>query len=372
MDYLKAFKKYQKKINPASFKFVPKRKKYEFFFIIPAFSEKDYIKETLASISNQNQLILNKLLVIVIINNLENDDQKVIENNLATYKMLNKLKFNFELITFDCFSKNNAFKKNNGGVGLARKIGMDFCLRFSKKNSLFFSLDADTIIHKNYLDIIIEKYTKYNFCSAVINFKHRTSIDTDLNIKIIKYENLLKSIARNIHKTGSPYGYVSMGSTIVCTSEAYLAIGGMYPNKATEDFYFLQSLAKYNKVYQIKNQLVFPSSRAEQRVYLGTGFRMLSDNNNFNDLIFKEEAYKSLKFIYDVMQDFWKENEKLICNKFKLYDEKIFNFMIKHNFIKTISQIKLNTKNKLQFLKQFHNWFDSLKIYKFLKLYVKN
>ena len=109
------------------------------------------------------------------------------------------------------FFKEQCIQKNNGGVGLARKIGMDFCLRFSKINSLFFSLDADTIIHKNYLDIIIEKYKKHNFCSAVVNFKHRTSSDIDLNIKIKKYENLLKRIANNINNTGSPYGYVRYG-----------------------------------------------------------------------------------------------------------------------------------------------------------------
>ena len=47
MDYLKTFKKYQKKINPVSFKFVPIRKKYEYFIIIPAFSEKAYFKKSL-------------------------------------------------------------------------------------------------------------------------------------------------------------------------------------------------------------------------------------------------------------------------------------------------------------------------------------
>ena len=86
----------------------------------------------------------------------------------------------------------------------------------------------------------------FNSCK----FKHRTSSDIDLNIKIKKYENLLK-IANNINNTGSPYGYVSMGSTIVCTSEAYLAIGGMYPHKATEDFYFLQSLQNIIKYIKL-------------------------------------------------------------------------------------------------------------------------
>ena len=48
----------------------------------------------------------------------------------------------------------------------------------------------------------------------------------------------------------------------------------MNTKKATEDFYFLQAIAKYTKVHKIKDCLVHPSSRNENRVYLGTGFRI--------------------------------------------------------------------------------------------------
>ena len=44
-----------------------------------------------------------------------------------------------------------------------------------------------------------------------------------------------------------------MGSTIICSINAYIAVGGMVAKQATEDFYFLQQLAKYDNIHQIKN-----------------------------------------------------------------------------------------------------------------------
>ena len=52
--------------------------------------------------------------------------------------------------------------------------------------------------------------------------------------------------AKNMHNANSHYGYVSLGPTITCLSQTYVDIGGMVNKKATEDFYFLQQLAKYN------------------------------------------------------------------------------------------------------------------------------
>ena len=124
----------------------------------------------------------------------------------------------------------------------------------------------------------------------MVDFKHQQSNDSKIQDSITEYEKVLKEIASNIQKTGSPYGFVSMGSTIVCTMKAYVSIGGMPPKQATEDFYFLQQLAKFDKVHLIKNILVYPSARAEQRVYLGTSFRMKNIQNeiHFDDIYIKE------------------------------------------------------------------------------------
>ena len=62
----------------------------------------------------------------------------------------------------DYYSRENALHENFFGVGLARKIGMDFALNYAHNNSLLFCLDADTLISKNYLKIIVQYYKKYN------------------------------------------------------------------------------------------------------------------------------------------------------------------------------------------------------------------
>ena len=253
MSFNKTLIKYQK--NKINFHGTPNRlpqsKQYNFFVIIPAYSEYDYIDNTLFSFNEQIDIDFKKLLVVVVVNNSLSAQSEVKENNLKTYTKLIKRKDNFELIVIDSFSLGHAYDKKKSGVGLARKIGMDFCIPYSHKHSLYCSVDADTIIEKQYLDYISQIYHKLLFKAAVVNFSHQLTSNSIVNNAICKYESLLKKIAQQIHQSGSPYGYVSMGSTIICTVLAYISVGGIDPKQATEDFYFLQKLAKYDKIHQI-------------------------------------------------------------------------------------------------------------------------
>ena len=99
-----------------------------------------------------------------------------------------------------------------------------------------------------------------------------------------------------------------MGSTIICKVKAYIAVGGMPKKTAAEDFYFMQALAKYDSVYFIDDYLVYPSSRLEMRVYLGTGFRLLQYNENkkFIDLNFSENCFMVLKNIIEFVDNHYK------------------------------------------------------------------
>ena len=45
----------------------------------------------------------------------------------------------------------------------------------SNESSLLFSTDADTIIHKNYFQIIINYFHKNKIKAAVVGFKHINS-----------------------------------------------------------------------------------------------------------------------------------------------------------------------------------------------------
>ena len=156
----------------------PVKKEYNYFIIIPSYAEKFYLEDTLDSIDQQEKKILKKTLVIIVINNSENGSRAIKKNNHQTYQKIINLNYNFEFVVIDCFSNTYALPEKTAGVGLARKIGMDYCIEFSHMYSLFFSIDADTLIDKNYLTIIIQEYQKKQFGAAVINFKHQTSKNT--------------------------------------------------------------------------------------------------------------------------------------------------------------------------------------------------
>ena len=284
--------------------------------------------------------------------------------------MIEKNKYNFEISVLDYYSKDNALEEKYSGVGTARKIGMDFALKYANKDSLLFSLDADTIVSNNYLKIISNHYNKNLFNVCTVNFKHQESKNTKINLGIRIYENALNHIAKKIKNCNSPYGYVSMGSTIICRVDAYIAVGGMPKKKAGEDFYFMQSLAKHTDIFYIDDILVFPSSRSEKRVYLGTGSRMIEyeNTNRFKNLFFKDSSYIIIKKIIFLAEKNYNKpytlfNKELTAN----FNNKVCNFLNKHNLNDKWEKFTLNSKSKKQFMIFFHQWFDALKIIQLLK-----
>jgi len=142
--------------------------------------------------------------------------------------------------------------------------------------------------------------------------------------------------------------------------------------KATEDFYFLQQLAKFSCIHIIDEVLVYPSSRAETRVYLGTGFRMSNINKGtlFKDLYIKPEAYISLKNFFKIIETKWNCPNLEIISSVVKNNSKLYEYLEKENFSNAFKKIQKNSINKKQLLNQFHTWFDNFRIYKFLKLYI--
>ena len=193
---------------------VPLKESYEKFIVIPCYNEYNYIFKTLKSITKQHINYLNNTLVIIVINNSNQDSPQIKKNNKLTYSSLMKKKYTFEFIIIDCFSKKNMFSEKIAGVGAARKTGLDFALQYANNDSLLCSLDADTIVSEYYLSSINTAFSKNKINSATVNFEHQSSNNTIINEGIKKYEIIIKKIAGSIKKAGSPYGYVSLGSTI--------------------------------------------------------------------------------------------------------------------------------------------------------------
>jgi len=338
--------------------------------VIPAYSEFEFLPDTLESINQNKPELLNQTLVAVVINNANNSPQSVKEDNQITLQKLNRNNYQFPHAVIDAASSGLELPLKHAGVSLARKIGMDLVLpHLLSSKSLIFCTDADTKVSPDYLSKVKQIFKSQNTSAAVIGFSHLKSQDSAINDAIGQYEKFLKTTAEKMKRAGSPYGYVSMGSTIVCTAEAYRAVGGMPRKKATEDFYFLQELTKYCGVHNIPETLVFPSPRPISRVYLGTGYRMEQIQKGFDitNLYYSDDAYRYLSKWLQLGGQAWENSLNDLLKDIKSIHPNLIGFL-KIEGIETIwSKIQNNAPSKSHFTKQFHRWFDGLKTIRFLK-----
>ena len=69
-------------------------------------------------------------------------------------------------------------------------------------------------------------------------------VDNDETKAIICYEIFLRYYVLGLKFAKSDYAFHTIGSTMLCTPDAYVKVEGMNKRKAAEDFYFLEKLAK--------------------------------------------------------------------------------------------------------------------------------
>ena len=349
----------------------PGLKRFQSIIVIPSYNESKYIIKTLESINNQSGFELSNLLVIVVVNNSLDDRIEILKDNFETIKAIGNYSSDFKLLCIDASSPKHALSKKKSGVGYARKIGMDCALQYSAEKTILHCLDADTIVSRDYLRLIANEYRKNDIKALIVDFEHQQDSVSVLNKNIRRYEEFLKLTALKIHKTGSPYGYVALGPTITCLAITYVSIGGMVSNKATEDFYFLQKIRKYSDINFLNEKIVFPSSRASDRVYLGTGFRMNQSlsGSDVDDLYYSERSFEILSFLLRSIKESYKVNSLDMCRIFKKIDIKLNEFLDKEGFFDIWDKINNESKTLKQFELQFHKWFDNLKTLRLLRFY---
>ena len=359
-----------KKWQPSS---TPPKNTYDTIITIPCYNEYDYIFKTLDSINNQNSTILEKTLVSIVINNSIEEHESILLNNRKTYEKLKSSIYNFDFFVVDAFSGNKAIESKYSGAGMARKISVDCALNYLNIDSLICFIDADTILSNDYLSCIQASYDRHKWKAATVNFSHQN--DEPKTKKLIKdYEKYLKETSLKIKKSGSPYCYVSLGSTMVCTYLSYISVGGMNRKIASEDFYFLQELQKYCGVKQINDILIYPSSRYVSRLYLGTSMRLqkiLDGELDLSSLYFSDFSYDILNnWITLALSSKDKKYNNLII-EIENINPSLLDFLSKINLEKAWEAIA-SSPSYDHFEKQFHRWFDALCIFKLLKFYTKS
>ncbi len=376
----RVYQKYLKRSETRTLEPFAPKSQFSGSVVIPALAEYDFLPETLSSLAKSNPSLNSTIVVIVINSSAETSSEKLAENEktltalrAGDTEFCGGLEIGKELFWIDAtFAKKQISAK--GGVGEARKIAMDSCLELfcqkSLNEKLFFCLDADTLVSKNYLSAAYEYFQKYTKTqAATMNFAHRAG-KTDVEHAAIEiYESFMRYYVRGLKFAGSPYAFYALGSAIICRAEAYVRAGGMRARNGGEDFYFMQAVSKFGHCGVIEDALVRPSARPSDRVPFGTGPKVREIVDGHELLFYNPEIFKNLKVLLDTVNNLTKPEEfkdlpKILSKK---CGEETFEFLNKYNFETVWEKVFKNTRQETIYLKKsFHIWFDAFRTLKFI------
>ncbi len=328
--------KYLKKCRILPVEPMPLSRACRKFVVIPACDELEYIGRSLSSLP-----LTGGETVVVVVNHPADADARV---RAASETLRETLPAHIHRI----YAPDLA-----GGVGEARKLGMDAVLAAgAAADSLIFSLDADTVVEPDYFTAAEAAFAADPAISALsIGFAHLPGDTPEEERAIRRYEAYLDRYVRKLGEAGSPYAFQTVGSAFAVRLDAYLKAGGMRVRKGGEDFYFLQAVAKTGKVGVLDNVLLHPSARPSQRVPFGTGpaVKKLVGGEELDEI--SDGAFAALKNILDCAPEL----------------PPGLDFFRREGFYEAWPKILANTpETPAARLRAFHGWFDGLKTLRFL------
>jgi len=360
--------------------------------VIPVLAESAMGFGTLAGLSENSPNELAKTLVLCVINNRRppHADPAEILDNRVTLTLLNGIVrgdahplslpdrtrddlariagSELRLGWIDASSPGWEMPEREGGVGMARKIGMDTALALlngqPSRRGLICCLDADTLVERNYLSAVGNHFSETHDAAAVVRYAHQKPENPGLLSAICCYEIYLRSYVMGLSFAGSPYAFHAIGSTMVCTAEAYLDVRGMNRRRAAEDFHFLDKLAKIGKIGLVGTTTVFPSPRPSRRVPFGTGRRMhrfLQNGGRDEYLVYHPVIFSILREWLAVMDADPDEDPDLLLNLARKIHPELRNYLDLCRFSDRWMQVRRNCPDPLHLRHQFHVWFDGLK-----------
>ena len=355
--------------------------------VIPVISEYENLRKLLASLLKNDNKYFTRTAIIVVVNNLpdsaeevKTDNHKSLDffrsiihkNNVEDSLTQKTIGSNLNICLVDASSSGLEMPKKIGGVGLARKIGMDEALKLfdysTASKKILICLDADCTVDFNYLTVVVDEFNKRNLSAAVVKYEHAIEEDIPTTHAIICYEFFLHYYVLGLKYANSPFAFHTIGSTMICTHESYIKIEGMNKQKAAEDFYFLEKLAKNYKIEKIDSTKVYPAARNSWRVPFGTGQRVgrfLSKKQN-EYLLYDPVCFDILKAWLEVFNaEGIKISEEYLNTAKKIHPE-LSNFLMEQNFSEDWDRILKNSTRTEQLAKQKQLWFDGFRTIKLI------
>ncbi|HCE42473.1 MAG TPA: hypothetical protein DET40_02875 [Lentisphaeria bacterium] len=349
-------------------------RRYKNAIVIPAFSEFQHLPPTLKSLSENHPAILDETMIITVVNNPPADSAgpDKLRENAEMLDLMRNSQFpcqdRLQLFWIDASSHGHEINPKEG-VGAARKIGMDAALEFldfERGAPLIISLDADTLVERNYLEAINEYFmSNAGIAGAAIEFAHQPGSTPEEDAAITRYELFMRYYVEGLQISQSPYAYHVLGSAMAFRAEEYVRAGGMRKRNGGEDFYFMQALRKIGEVGEIRGTTVFPSSRPSDRVPFGTGPRISQILEGGKELKFYNPCiFLLLKKLFSAIKSV---DVKDPCAAFNGLDGETGKFLAENNFFHEWEKILKNTPNdKMKIQWAFHTWFDAFRTLKFV------
>ncbi|MDR1524374.1 MAG: hypothetical protein LBS79_03815, partial [Tannerella sp.] len=340
--------------------------------IIPCIDD-EFVFDTLDSLENANAIRAG-IEVIVNVNSGESTPPDIIEKNRMIFDGLKRraetgFYKNFRLLPILV----EGTVKKKAGVGFARKTAMDEALRrfaaINRPDGLIVSLDADTLVAKNYF----QEMEKASGISRAKCFTFQFRHDYDMEkypenvIQACKlYEIYLRYYRLALKTFNFPFAVHTIGSCFAIRACTYAQLGGMASKQGGEDFYFLQKAAKMHPVHEVMSQIVFPSPRVSNRVPFGTGPSVRNILENGRYTVYNFELFRLLKVFYELFPAMERTDRK------DKIPAEIMGYIGNGLFDETLAECRTYSASSEAFVKRMYDKFDAFFVVKFLNTFNDN
>lgn len=380
----------------------PHKTAYQRVLIIPCYNERvDALTQVLANLPRPNTSTgVDPILVVVVANApLDAGTQELIQTcaqlNLLSAQLTStavhnagsdradappmqigtwSLNTSIDLLLVDRCSAGTLLIEPKQGVGLARKLGADIALAFIHAGVVLqpwiYSTDADAQLPADYFE-----QPTLEAAALCLAFRHHCD-DPELDRRCQLYEQHMRLYAKRLAQAGSPYGYLSLGSALVCSAEHYAQVRGFPKRNAGEDFYLLNKLAKTGPIISPDSTPILLTARYSTRVPFGTGPTLVNwPTADQPYSTYPDESFARLAELLELLQDFTKTHSVNTATDFAQALNQLSNPIPE-------ALAALDPKNELSSLlarnvapavklKAVNDWFDALKTLRFVRFVSK-
>ena len=292
-------------------------------------------------------------------------------DNLKTLKYLQDYQGNLNLAYLDSTSPPYSYS-SKFGVGLARHQAVMAGIDYVAAKAPVISLDGDSPVNTDYLPAIFSFISaNTDFGAGHVNFKHRHE-GTKEEIEAIQlYDKHLHLHREGLEKAASPHAWYAIGSTIVCTKEAYLKAGGYNQRRmAGEDFYLLQQLSKVGyKIDMIKEAFVYPSNRQSDRVPFGTGKEVIDILEAGEWHTYNQKCYLILKELLKRIYENPQADAGIIL---ETVPSETIEWLKSRSFESIWNKLQQNSKSSAALIQRFNEWLDAFQTLKLIHFLTEN